>query len=239
MNDNLRRVTVEACPTYQSDSGAGKYVFKVKRYYYSTDLSTLNAYLKIKFQDESTDKILLSEKVSDNDDLTITFVVSDAVTRVAGRAECQLCFENSDGSVTVNTEIFTVTILDSVEIESYGQTILPSAIRLLQTKLHEMIEDVNEKTEALKKAFVVKNVAVSGANFTNGAQSLTIEEIKDGSFVTFTAIENISACTNAGVYISSWEDGFVTLGCQTKPVGTFTLRFLIVTVPDKITVEQN
>lgn len=239
MNDNLRRVTVEACPTYQSDSGAGKYVFKVKRYYYSTDLSTLNAYLKIKFQDESTDKILLSEKVSDNDDLTITFVVSDAVTRVAGRAECQLCFENSDGSITVNTEIFTVTILDSVEIESYGQTILPSAIRLLQTKLHEMIEDVNEKTEALKKAFVVKNVAVSGANFNNGTQSLTIEDVKEDSFVSFTAIGNVTACTNAGVYISSWEDGFVTLGCQTKPVGTFTLRFLIVTVPDKITVEQN
>lgn len=228
MDENLRRVTVTKCPTYQSDNGTGNYVFKLKRYYFGKDLSSLTPYLKIRFQDESTDKILLTDVTTDAETLTVSFTVTDAVTRVAGDAKCQLCFENTDGSVCLNTEIFTVEILDSVEIESYGQTILPSAVRMLQTKLAEQIESMNQRLKKVNDSIVIKSILVSATGFSNGSQALSVPEVKDDSVVLFAPSTNALAVKNAGVYISSWEDGMVTLGCVNTPSTDFMARFAVI-----------
>lgn len=228
MDENLRRVTVTKCPTYQSDNGTGNYVFKLKRYYFGKDLSSLTPYLKIRFQDESTDKILLTNVTSDTETLTVTFTVTDAATRVAGDAKCQLCFENTDGSVCLNTEIFTVEILDSVEIESYGQTVLPSAIRMLQTKLAEQIESMNQRLKKVNESIVIKSVLVSAAGFSNGSQTLSVPEVKSDSAVLFAPATSALTVKNAGVYISSWEEGMVTLGCVNTPSTNFMARFAVI-----------
>ncbi len=225
---DLRRVTVEECPLYQSDNGAGQFRFKVKRQYFGKDLSTLTAYLKIRFQDESTDKILLSDIKSDEDYVTVTFVVSDAFSRVAGKAKCQLCFENTDGSVIVNTEVFTVEILDSVEVESYGQTVLPSAIRLLQTKLQEKIEEMNQKIIAVNNSVSIRKIMVSAIGFLNRQQTFSVPEAKEDSVITFAPLTNQLAVKNAGVFISAQGNGTVTLSYLTQPQTDFLVQFVVV-----------
>ncbi len=227
MNDNLRRVTVTKTPVYQSDAGAGEYDFTLNRYYQGKDLSLLTAYLKISFQDESTDKILLSDVCVTEDSLTVKFTVSEAFSRVAGKAECQLSFESTDGEVVINTEVFTVDILSSIEVESYGQTILPSAIRLLQIKLQKTLEELNCRIDLLNAAFKIKKVRVSASNFTNGEQTLSLPELSEGGVVTFSVIDGANACHDAGVYISEQDEGTVTLKYLTAPTGDFTLRFFI------------
>ncbi len=239
MDENLRRVTVTKCPTYQSDNGTGSYVFKLKRYYFGKDLSSLTPYLKIRFQDESTDKILLTDVASDTETLTVNFTVTDAVTRVAGDARCQLCFENADGSVCLNTEIFTVEILDSVEIESYGQTILPSAIRMLQTKLAEQIESMNQRLKRVSDSIVIKSILVSAAGFSNGSQTLSVSEVKDDSVVLFAPSTNVLAVKNADVYISSWEEGTVTLECVNTPSTDFMVRFAVINKVETVEEADN
>lgn len=225
---DLRRVTVEECPLYQSDNGAGQYKFKVKRQYFGKDLSTLTAYLKIRFQDESSDKILLSDVKSDQDYVTATFVVSDAFSRVAGKAKCQLCFENTDGSVIINTEVFTVEILDSVEVESYGQTVLPSAIRLLQTKLQEKIEEMNRKIIEVNNSVTVRKMMVSAIGFMNKQQTFSVPEATEESVITFAPLTNQLAVKNAGVYISAQGNGTVTLSYLTQPSADFLVKFVVV-----------
>lgn len=227
MNENLRRVTVQTCPTYQSDNGVAKYLFKIKKDYCGEDLSKLTAYLKIRFQDESTDKILISDSLVNGETLTLTFTVSDAVTRVAGEAKCQLCFENADGSVTVNTEIFPVEILDSIEVESYGQTILPSAIRLLQTQLSEKIDEMNKRIDSVNKAVIIKPVFVAAANFVNGEQLLALTGAKEDSVITFSPKTNALAVKNAGIYISGQDTDTVSIKYVTAPSSDFTLYFFV------------
>lgn len=227
MNDDLRRVTVQTCPTYQSDNGVAKYLFKIKKNYCGEDLSELTAYLKIRFQDESTDKIFITDSLVDGDTLILTFTVSDAVTRVAGEAKCQLCFENADGSVTVNTEIFTVEILDSIEVESYGQTILPSAIRLLQTRLSEKIAEMNERIDSVNKAVIIKPVFVAAANFINGEQLLALTGAKEESVITFSPKTNALTVKNAGIYISGQGDDYVAIKYTVEPTSDFTLNFFV------------
>lgn len=227
MNDDLRRVTVQTCPAYQSDNGVAKYLFKIKKNYCGEDLSKLTAYLKIRFQDESTDKILITDTSVREDILILTFTVSDAVTRVSGEAKCQLCFENADGSVTVNTEIFTVEILDSIEVESYGQTILPSAIRLLQTRLSEKIAEMNERIDSVNKAVIIKPVFVSAANFINGEQLLALTGAKEDSVITFSPKTNALTVKNAGIYISGQGDDYVAIKYTVEPTSDFTLNFFV------------
>lgn len=235
MSENLRRVTVESCPTYNTDNGVGSYVFTVNGICNGIDLSSLTAYLKIRFQDESTDKILLSDVTKKEDDLIINFVVSDAFSRVAGKASCQLSFENVDGSVIVNTEVFTVEILDSIEVESYGQTILPSAIRLLQTKLGEQIAEMNEKINSLNKSVFLTQVFVSANNFSQNEQTLYLEGVKENSVVTFSPADNHSVVNTAGVYISGQYSDAVTLTCAQKPTGDFTLNFFVANAVEELT----
>ncbi len=225
---DLRRVTVEECPFYQSDNGAGQYKFKVKRQYFDKDLSTLTAYLKIRFQDESTDKILLSNATSDDDWVTVTFVVSDVFSRVAGKAKCQLCFENTDGSVVINTEVFTVDIMDSVEVESYGQTVLPSAIRLLQTKLQEKIDEMNQKITEVNNSVSVVKIQVSSIGFNNKQQTFSVPSAKEDSVIVFSPLSNQTAVKNAGLYISSQGTGTVTLSCTNQPSADFLVQFAVI-----------
>lgn len=239
MDENLRRVSVTKCPVYQSDCGTGSYVFKLKRHYFGKDLTGLTPYLKIAFQDESTDKILLRDISYDDENLTVTFCVTDAVTRVAGKAKCQLCFENTDGSVCINTEVITVEILDSVEVESYGQTILPSAIRMLQTKLAEQIESMNNRLQTLNGAVTVSEVLVAAANFNNGSQSISLPAAKDGSVVVMSPVTNALAIKNAGVCISSWEEGMVTLGCVQTPSCDFLARFAVINEVELVEESDN
>ncbi len=228
MNENLRRVTVKSTPLYRSDNGAGDFEFKMKRYYYGKDLSTLTPYLKIRFQDESTDKILLKNLTADEQNITVVFVVSDAFSRVAGDSKCQLCFENTDGSTVINSEPFTVKILDSVEVESYGQTVLPSAIRLLQTALLEKIIEMNAKIDKLNDCFITVNSVIGAENFVNGSQSIAISGAKEDSVITFSPIDNADVFASCGLYISGQGEDYVTVKYTVAPTADFTVRFLVV-----------
>lgn len=236
MNNDLRQVVVESMPTYRTDNGAGIYKFTLKRYYSGKDLSTLNAYLKIKFQDESTDKILLKNITSDDENVTAIFEVSNAFSRVSGDAECQLCFENVDGSITVNSRIFTVEILDSIEVESYGQTVLPSAIRLLQTKLQEKIEEMNAKIETLNGCITTVNAVIASESFVNREQLLTVPCVTENSVVTFSPVDNADVFGACGLYLSSQGEGYVGVKYTVKPASDFVVRFLVVNKPGAVSL---
>lgn len=235
MNENLRRVTVTGIPLYQTDNGAGAYEFKMKRYYCDKDLSTLTPYLKIRFQDESTDKILITNFIAEDQTVTAYFAVSDAFSRVAGAAKCQLCFENTDGSVVINSEVFTVQILDSVEVESYEQTVLPSAIRLLQTALNEKIIEMNAKINVINDCFKTINSVIDAESFVNGSQSVALPGVRQDSVVTFSPVSNPDVFASCGLYIAEQGEDYVTVRYTVKPTSDFGVRFLVV---NKLPVQE-
>lgn len=228
MSENLRRVKVESIPFYQSDSGAGEYKFTVNRYFGKVDLSTLTVFLKIRFSDESSDKILLSDKTVENEQIIITCHLSDAVSRVAGKAHCQITFENTLGTVIINTQVFTITILDSVEVESYGQTILPSAIRLLQTELGQKIETTNQKINEVSNMVTVEEVALSLNGWTNQSQSVSVDSAKEDSVIMVAPLTNPNVFATSTIFVSGQGEGYVTFGYLTKPTASLGVKVVVI-----------
>lgn len=236
MGQDLRHVLVSEKPVYQSDSGFPNYIFKVQRFFSGKDLSTLTAYLKIRFQDESTDKILLSDVTFDQDFITINFATTDALTRVSGRAKCQLCFENVDTTTVINSEVFTIEILDSVQVDSYGQTILPSAIRLLQIDLQQKIEIMNDKIQNVNNFFQFKDVLLGAINFQNGTQSLTVDGVTADSFLLIAPQTNHKIFYDSGIFLAGQGDGYITVKYNTAPTNDIAIRVLIVNKIDTLSL---
>lgn len=227
MEQNLRNVTVTETPLYAGDSGIATYTFEVERYYFGKDLSTLYAYLKVRFSDGSGDKILLSDKTTDDEHVTFTFTVTDDFTRVAGKTLCQLSFESSDGAEVVNTRVFMVEIYNSVTGEG-SANYLPSALNSLYAAFLQKTEELNAKIDELNDYMTIKTVAVSAANFSDKLQTLSVDGITADSIVMVSPVSGADVFTAAGVYVAGTAEGLLTLGCISDPTDNFTLKAIIV-----------
>ncbi len=164
MEDFSREVDVSLTSAYLGDAGVGEYTFTLKKIINGVDITALNPYLKIRFSDETTDKlsITMGEVVGDN--VSYVFAVSSAFTRRAGKATCQLAFENTDGTICVHSAKFSVEIYDSVEVDGYNESQVPSAVRQLQTELAEMVNELRSDYDGGKSKFSTNEISpYSGA----------------------------------------------------------------------------
>ncbi len=154
---NQRKVKVVKKPLFQGDSGVETFEFEFDKFYNELDLSKLTAYLKLTYPDDGGDVIKLTALSQENENvLLLSWKVDGKNTQVAGICDAQILFENEDGTVVLNSDVFNIEIKNSINstMLSLGGS---SQVEILLKRADDKIEEANQKINKM-------NELIDGAN---------------------------------------------------------------------------
>ncbi len=121
---------------FQGDNNVDQILISVDRFYGEYDLADFNAYLKIKYVDDSCNQIILNETERSDDKIVVKAKIDGNLTRFAGELTCQPFFANDDNSLCFNASTFVLEVEPSIEAyETIEQDLLPGTLVTLQAEL--------------------------------------------------------------------------------------------------------
>jgi len=121
---------------YQGDNNVDEIVISVDRYYGEYDIADFNAYLKIKYVDDSCNQIILKVEEKNQEKIVLKAKIDYNLTRIAGVLTCQPFFANDDNSLCFNASTFNLQVEPSIEAyETIEQEMLPGTLVTLQAEL--------------------------------------------------------------------------------------------------------
>ena len=136
---------------FQGDNNMDSILVQIDRFYGDYDLVNFNAYLKIKYTDDSCNQILLKKIIERSDKLIYEARIDTNFTRYPGEIFCQPCFSNDDGSLVFNASVFTMEIEGSINAyETIEQELLPGTLQTLEAELkfaRAELEESKKSTE--------------------------------------------------------------------------------------------
>ena len=136
---------------FQGDNNMDFIVVEIDRFYGDYDLVDYNAYLKIKYVDDTCNQVLLNKIIERSDRLIYEAVIDSNFTRYPGEILCQPFFANQDKTMCFNASVFTMEIEGSIQAyETIEQNMVPGSLDTLESELkfaRQELEQTVKKTE--------------------------------------------------------------------------------------------
>ncbi len=193
----------EGVKIFQGDNNMDKINISVDRFYGEHDLTEFNAYLKIKYVNDSCNQIYLNKLEETEDKLILQANIDNNLTRYAGELTCQPFFANDNNSQCFNASTFALEVEPSIEAyETIEQEVLPSTIITLQSEL----KSAQEKYEQSVAGFDLGEVAYQDL-------ATAFDNVLSSGIYKFFAISE-SGAKEPGVLISNRiteEEGVQTM----------------------------
>lgn len=121
---------------FQGDNNMDFIVVQIDRFYGDFDLVDYDAYLKIKYVDDTCNQVILNKIITRTDRLIYEARIDSNFTRFAGEILCQPYFCNKDKTMCFNASTFTMEIEGSIQAyETIAQEVLPGVIETLEAEL--------------------------------------------------------------------------------------------------------
>lgn len=134
-----KRVKLEKPLIFGGDLNSNFINFEIAKTVNGISLANLKVFIKTLNALGGHSKVEL-ESVESGDNLLIEWVLGVEATAVCGEVQCQMCFENPDGSLVMNLQPFTITVENSVSDFGEGVNVSSLSINLLQNTLNEQIK---------------------------------------------------------------------------------------------------
>ncbi len=199
--NNLKSSKQKVAKIFKGESGCDKLTLTINRFYNDIDLSKLFAYFLIEFSDLSVDKFLLNKEVFD-EEICLTLDITNKVTKVQGKAKCQISFEGENGAVIIKSNLKELDIKYSIDNPTESFNEVPSCLTQLVFKLEEKhksfedslktLEEVEEKTSNISYDGETASFESVKANKVIAKEDdTTYIELKDGEIIEFVNEEPV------------------------------------------------
>ena len=136
-----KRVKLSESLIFSGDVNSNTVNFEIPKTIGGINLANLKVFIKTLNSLGGHSKVLLESSES-GDNLLIAWVLGAEATAVCGQVECQIVFENSDGSVVLNTAPFFITVEKSVSDYGEGVNVSSLSFNKLQNSLNEQSKTI-------------------------------------------------------------------------------------------------
>ncbi len=182
MMNSSKIIAVEKCTLHQGDGGLSTFKFKVDRFYNDFDLSELSAILKLNFSNDTVDSAQLEKIVSENE-IELVWHVERTQTVVSGETEGQVVFENGEGTIVLNSQVFVFNVENSLTL---GENLVYGV-----TLLDQLKDEINEKLSVLDNIEdYLSDTLVRSVNDKSGDVVLTADDLNAAPKDAFEALES-------------------------------------------------
>lgn len=148
-----KKVKLDDILVFNGDANCEFINFEIPKTVSGISLCDLKVFIKTVNSLGGYSKVLL-KSVEKGDNLQISWVLGAEATAVCGMLECQVVFENDDGTVILNTHPFYVSIEKSVSDYGEGVNCLPINFNKIQNIIKsqsQTIDDVSDQLTALNE----------------------------------------------------------------------------------------
>lgn len=159
-----KKVNVKQPSFFCGDKNADLLTFIISKEYNGISLADVPVYIKTKNAlGECFKRLLKSE--TDGEKLVIVWKPAEEATRVSGRLACQISFEKDDGTLVLNTRMFSVLIGDSI----------PDGLAVTESGQSTIVGDWRAKVIELSE--IVDKGVVNSVNGRTGKVVLTASDV--------------------------------------------------------------
>ena len=103
----------------------------------------LTGYLDIVRSDETTDRLLLTKTIGDNE-LYFSTPILNSLTMVSGFVDAQITFENADKTIVYKTKKFLIEVEKSIDGYSSFESTLPSVVVTVRDEVKNSYDECKE-----------------------------------------------------------------------------------------------
>lgn len=127
----------------EEDVGGKSLIFTTCAINDGVDVSLLTGYLDIVRSDETTDRLLLTKTIGDNE-LYFSTPILNSLTMVSGFVDAQITFENADKTIVYKTKKFLIEVEKSIDGYSSFESTLPSVVVTVRDEVKNSYDECKE-----------------------------------------------------------------------------------------------